>query len=99
MKNIVAICENKACVNALAKACNEMGYNIDAEIQSNNIIIDEICESKIKKADAVIFSLTCSIEEVEGIERFIDCEYYEVDPDIVINNANVVLKEIETDIS
>lgn len=99
MKNIVAICENKECVNALVKACNDIGYNIDTEIQKNNIIIDEVSEEKIKKADAVLFTLNCTIEEVEGIERFIDCEYYEVDPDVVINNTDIVLKEIEMDIN
>jgi hypothetical protein len=35
---------------------------------------------------------------VEGIERFIDCEYYEVDTNTVINNTVEVLKEIEADI-
>lgn len=99
IKNIVAICENKECVNALVKACNKIGYNLETEIQKNNIIIDEVCEEKIKKADAVLFSLSCSIEEVEGIERFIDCEYYEVDLETVINNADMVLKEIEMDIN
>lgn len=99
MKNIVAICENRECVNALVKACNNMGYNLETEIQKDNIIIDEISEDNIKKADIVLFSLNCSIEDVEGIERFIDCEYYEVDPDMVINNVEIVLKEIEMDIN
>lgn len=97
MKNIVAICENKECVNALVKVCNNKEYNIETEIQNNNIIISEVSEEKIKNADAILFVLNCSIEEVEGIERFIDCEYYEIDPDTVINNAEAVLKEIEMD--
>ncbi|MGL4797354.1 MAG: PTS sugar transporter subunit IIBC [Paraclostridium sp.] len=99
MKNIVAICENKECVNALVKACDKMGYNIETEIQKNNIIIDEISEVQIKKADAVLFSLSCSIEDVEGIERFIDCEYYEVDPAMIVSNTIEILKEIEMDIN
>ena len=57
-----------------------------------------VSEETIKNADAVLFALNCSIEEVEGIERFIDCEYYEVDTNTVINNTVEVLKEIEADI-
>ena len=68
------------------------------EIQKEGVIISEVSEETIKNADAVLFVLNCSIEEVEGIERFIDCEYYEVDTNTVINNTDEVLKEIEADI-
>ena len=98
MKKIVAICENKECVNALTKACADRGLNLDTEIQKEGVIISEVSEETIKNADAVLFVLNSSIEEVEGIERFIDCEYYEVDTNTVINNTDEVLKEIEADI-
>ncbi len=99
MRNIVAICENEDCINALNEAGNKIGCHIDAEIQTNNSIINKVSQESIKNADAVLFALNCTIEEVEEIERFIDCEYYEVEPDMVIKSSEIVLKEIEMDLN
>ena len=75
---------------------NSIGVELCSRINADGEFI--IKEETIKNADAVLFALNCSIEEVEGIERFIDCEYYEVDTNTVINNTVEVLKEIEADI-
>ena len=48
MKKIVAICENKECVNALTKACADRGLNLDTEIQKEGVIISEVSEETIK---------------------------------------------------
>ena len=99
MDNIVVICENIECANNLDESAKKLGYSIKYEIQEGTNIINEISIEDIKSAKAVLFVLDRSIEEIEEIERFIDIEYYEVEPSIAINNADQVIKEIIMDIN
>jgi fructose PTS system EIIB component len=99
MNNIAVICENIECANNLDESAKELGYSTKYEIQEGNNIINKLAIEDIKSAKAVLFVLDRSIEEVEEIERFIDVEYYEVEPIIAINNAVQVIKEIIMDIN
>ena len=47
----------------------------------------------------ILFVTEKEIEQVEGIERFIDREYYEVAPQFVIENPANVISEITMDIN
>ncbi|MGL4910850.1 MAG: PTS sugar transporter subunit IIBC [Romboutsia sp.] len=99
MKKIVAVCENKESKKALEEAGNKLGYEIVAETQINEVINNEISMSDIKEATAVLFVINGSVEDIEKIERFIDCEYYEVEPQYVINDAISVINEIVMDLN
>lgn len=94
MKNIVVICDDINCVKRLQEEANKLGYEIIYEIQTKDTIENEIKEQDIKSSECVLFSLNRRIEDIINIERFIDVEYYEVEPNIVINNANQVISEI-----
>lgn len=102
MKNIVVICENLQSAEAIKLAGKELGINVVCEIQENCKIqneINEISEAEIRKACAVLFVISFEVEDIEKIERFIDCEYYEVEPKYVINDAKSVIKEIMEEIN
>lgn len=99
MKNIVVICENIQSVEAIKSAGQELGINVVCEIQENCKIQNEISEAEIRKACAVLFVISFEVEDIEKIERFIDCEYYEVEPKYVINDAKSVIKEIMEEIN
>ncbi|WP_270648267.1 PTS sugar transporter subunit IIBC [Paeniclostridium hominis] len=99
MNNIVVICENTECANKLGEESNKLGYNVKFEIQKGNDIIDKISIEDIKSAKAVLFTLNRSIEDIQEIERFIDVEYYEVEPSISINNPDQVIKDIIADLN
>lgn len=99
MKKIVAVCENDKSRKLLIEAGKELGYEIVAELQENNNIINEVSLKEIKEATAVLFVINSSVEEIEKIERFIDCEYYEVEPQFIINDAKAVMKEIIMDLN
>lgn len=99
MKKIVAVCTNEESKRALEEAGKNLGYIILAETQINEIIKNEISESDIKEAIAVLFATDGSVEDIEKIERFIDREYYEVEPQYVINDAIAVINEIVTDLN
>ena len=53
----------------------------------------------IKESTAVLFAIDGDVEEVEKIERFIDCEYYEVEEQFIKNDAKAVLQEILSDLN
>lgn len=99
MKRIVAVCENNESKKALEEAGNKLGYEILAETQINEVINNEISVNDIKQAVAVLFVINGSVEDIEKIERFIDCEYYEVEPQYVINDAISVINEIVMDLN
>ena len=99
MNNIVVICENIECANKLSEEANKLGYNIKFEIQEGNKIIDKISTEDIKSSKAVLFTLNRSIEDIQDIERFIDVEYYEVEPSIAITNPAGVIKDIIEDLN
>lgn len=98
MQKIVAICESIECGSLLKDESVKLGYEFKFEIQEGNEILNKLSEEEIKSAKAVLFAINKSIEEVEDIERFIDVEYYEVEPSIVMSSAHQVIKEIADDI-
>ena len=62
-------------------------------------IINELSVNDIKESTAVLFAIDGEVEEVEKIERFIDCEYYEVEEQFIKNDAKSVLQEILSDLN
>lgn len=99
MKKIVAVCENEKSKLALEEAGKSLGYEIIAETQIKEVISNEVSQNDIKEASAVLFVIDKSVEDIEKIERFIDCEYYEVESKFVIDDAKNVLSEISSDIN
>ena len=99
MQKIVAICESIECGSLLKDESVKLGYEFKFEIQEDNEILNKLSEEEIKSAKVVLFAINKSIEEVEDIERFIDVEYYEVEPSIVMSSARQVIKEIADDIN
>lgn len=65
------------------KAGDSIGVEIKSEIQSEGKIINELSVNDIKESTAVLFAIDGEVEEVEKIERFIDCEYYEVEEQFI----------------
>lgn len=98
-KKIVVICDNENCAKALEEAGKVLDFNIVCEIQSGSSIKNEISEMEIKESMAVLFAIDGEVEDIEKIERFIDCEYYEVEPKFVLADAKNVLSEIASDIN
>lgn len=97
--NIIVVCDNENCAKLLEKAGKELGLNVICEIQSGLEIKNEVSEKEIKESNAVLFAIDGEVEEIENIERFIDCEYYEVEPKFVIADSKNVLSEILSDIN
>ncbi|WP_042276650.1 PTS sugar transporter subunit IIBC [[Clostridium] dakarense] len=98
-KSIVAVCENEACANALIEGGEALGVNIRTEVQNGSSIINELSIEEIKSSIAVLFVIDGTVEDIEKIERFIDFEYYEVEPKFVINDPKAVINEIVLDIN
>ena len=67
--------------------------------KSEGKIINELSINDIKESTAVLFAIDGDVEEVEKIERFIDCEYYEVEEQFIKNDAKSVLQEILSDLN
>lgn len=99
MKKIVAICGNEKAKNALEEGCKILGYEVKIEVQQNNEIKGEVSIKDIKEACAVLFAIDGEVEDIDKIERFIDCEYYEVDPKFIVNDAKAVIQEIFIDLN
>jgi len=100
MKKIITVVANdNECVECLKNAANDTGVEIKFEIQSHGNIINELSINDIKESTAVLFAIDGEVEEVEKIERFIDCEYYEVEEQFIKNDAKLVLKEILEDLN
>lgn len=98
-KKIVAVCENEKCKKSLEKACTKLGYELIAEIQEMGSIKYEISEVEIQESSIVIFAIDGAVESIEKIERFIDYEYYEVEPKFIINDSEAVINEIILDLN
>ncbi len=98
-RNIVVVCDNKECSNLLIEAGKELNINVKCETQNGDTISNELSINEIKNSIAVLFAVDRAIEEIEKIERFIDFEYYEVEPKYILANAKSVLNEIITDIN
>ena len=99
MKNIVVICEDINCANKLKESAIDLNYNIEFEIQNENGIKNKISEKNIKDASAVLFVINKGVNEINDIERFIDVEYYEVEPCIALENPKQVISEIIADLN
>lgn len=98
-KNIVVICDSKECSDLLLKAGKELNINIKCETQIKDKISNELTINEIRESVAVLFAVDKEIEEIENIERFIDFEYYEVEPKFILADTKSVLSEIITDIN
>ena len=95
MNNVIAVVvNNNDCIEYLKKAGDSIGVEIKYEIQSEGKIINELSINDIKESTAVLFSIDGEVEDVEKIERFINCEYYEVEEQFIKNDAKAVLEEI-----
>ena len=98
-KIITVIANNNDCIEYLKKAGDSIGVEIKFEIQSDGKIINELSVNDIKQSTAVLFAINGEVEEIEKIERFIDCEYYEVEENFIINDSKLVLQEILSDLN
>lgn len=98
-KIIVVVSNDNECIECLKKAGDSMGVEIKYEIQSQGKIINELSINDIKSSTAVLFAIDGEVEDIEKIERFIDCEYYEVEEQIIKNDAKLVIKEILSDLN
>ena len=96
---ISVVCDNKECATLLENAGKELNIEVVCEVQNGVDISNEISESEIKLSNAVLFAIDGEVEDIEKIERFIDCEYYEVEPKFVVADAKNVLSEIVSDIN
>ena len=98
-KIIVVVSNDNECIESLKRAGDSIGVEIKYEIQSQGKIINELSINDIKESTAVLFAIDGEVEDVEKIERFIDCEYYEVEEQIIKNDAKLVLEEILSDLN
>ena len=98
-KIITVVANNNECIKCLKNAANDVGVDIKFEIQLDSDIINELSINDIKESTAVLFAIDGEVEEVEKIERFIDCEYYEVEEQFIKNDAKSVLEEILSDLN
>ena len=99
MKNIAVICEDINCAKKLQEAGQVLGFNVRFEVQVKSKIKNELSEKDIKESAIVLFVISYAVEDIENIERFIDREYYEVEPKFVINDAKAVLNEIVAELN
>ena len=98
-KIIVVVSNDNECIESLKRAGDSIGVEIKYEVQSQGKIINELSINDIKESTAVLFAIDGEVEDVEKIERFIDCEYYEVEEQIIKNDAKLVLEEILSDLN
>ena len=98
-KTIVAVCNDEKCSQSLKQSGQKLGYKVKTEIQQNETIINEIKKYDIENAAIILFDTGTDVEAIDHIERFIDREYYEVDPLYVIENAEAVINEIIMDLN
>ena len=96
---ISVVCDNKECATLLENAGKELNIEVVCEVQNGVDISNEISESEIRLSNTVLFAIDGEVEDIEKIERFIDCEYYEVEPKFVVADAKNVLSEIVSDIN
>ena len=98
-KKIVAVCESERSLNSLKTAANDLGFDLVYEIQENDNIKNELSIYDIEDASIVLFVTCDSIESIEKIDRFIDREFYEVDPKYIIEDAKSIVSEILIDLN
>ena len=82
-KIITVVTNDNDCIKLLEDAGSSMNIEIRYEIQSNGKITNELSINDIKESTAVLFATDGEVEDIEKIERFIDCEYYEVEKQFI----------------
>ena len=96
---ISVVCNDEEIAKLLTKSGKELGYEINCEVQEENKIKNKLSSENIKSSNAILFVTDKNVEDIEDIERFIDCEYYEVEPKFIIENPINVINEIVTDLN
>ena len=96
---ISVVCNDEEIAKLLTKSGKELGYEINCEVQEENKIKNKLSSENIKISNAILFVTDKNVEDIEDIERFIDCEYYEVEPKFIIENPINVINEIVTDLN
>lgn len=96
---IVAVCDNELSGKILEKTGEKLGLIVKYEVQDFTGIKNELSLSDIDTSSVVLFVTEKDVEQIEGIERFIDREYYEVLPQFVIEDAKNVISEITMDLN
>ncbi|MCC0636027.1 MULTISPECIES: PTS sugar transporter subunit IIBC [unclassified Clostridioides] len=98
-KKIAAVCESEKSSNSLKEAANILGFDLVYEIQNDGSIKNELSMYDIEDASIVLFVTSDSIEGIEKIDRFIDREFYEVEPKYIISDAKSIVNEILIDLN
>lgn len=81
---------------AIEQEAKKRGHEIKVETQGAIGIEDELSQSEVNQADAVLLAISVSIE---GIERFEDKQeegkVYTIDPSDVIKSTEKIFDELE----
>lgn len=96
---IAAVCDNELSGKILKEAGEKLGIIVNYEIQDFTGIKNELSLMDIVTSNVVLFVTENEVEQIKGIERFIDREYYEVLPQFVIGDAKNVISEITMDLN
>lgn len=96
---IAAVCDNELSGKILKETGEKLGIIVNYEIQDFTGIKNELSLMDIATSNVVLFVTENEVEQIKGIERFIDREYYEVLPQFVIEDAKNVISEITMDLN
>ena len=96
---IAAICDNKILGEKLKLAASEFGINVSYEVQQDEFIENKLSLNTIFNSNIILFVTTKEVEEINDIERFIDREYFEVDPSFVMDDARNVILEVTSNLN
>lgn len=96
---IVAVCDNELSGKILKETGEKLGLIVKYEVQDFTGIKNELSLSDIDTSSVVLFVTEKDVEQIEGIERFLDREYYEVLPQFVVEDAKNVISEITMDLN
>lgn len=97
-KRISVICDKDEWGMLVKKAGKELDIDINYEVQSDNVITNELSDEVIKSSDAILFVTQKEIEQIIDVERFIDLDYYQVAPVFIEQDAKSILKEVIDDV-
>ena len=96
---IAAVCDNELSGKILKETGEKLGIIVNYEIQDFTGIKNELSLMDIATSNVVLFVTENEVEQIKGIERFIDREYYEVLPQFVIEDAKNIISEITMDLN
>lgn len=96
---IAAVCDDELSGKLLKEASSKLGIILNYEIQNEEGIINKLPNGIIQNSNIILFVTSKEVEQIIGIERFIDREYYEVSPKFVIENPSNVISEITLDLN